>query len=176
MGRIAKIWVKRFKGGPMDEVRSVAMTPETGIEGNAQSGRKRQVTLLAIERWRDAERELGRPADPALRRANILLEGVDLVESRGRTIRLGEVELYVWGETRPCRKMDEASAGLQAALDPEWRAGAHAEVAIGGTVRVGDEVSLGAGATSGDEAGVGAWVGARVGAGVEARVVERATE
>ncbi len=142
MGRVGKIWVKRFKGGPMDVVEAVAMSPEAGIDGNAACSRKRQVTVLSAEAWADAERDLGRSAEPVLRRANILLEDIDLVESRGKGLRLGGVELRIWGETRPCRKMDEASVGLQAALDPGWRAGAHAEVLVAGEVRVGDDVCL----------------------------------
>lgn len=142
MGVLKKIWLKRFKGGPMDRVGSARLTPDAGIEGNAECSRKRHVTAISAEGWRDAERQLGKPVEPTARRANLLLEGIDLVESLGKTLEVGEVKILIWGETRPCRRMEEACAGLQAALDPAWRAGAHGEIIAGGEIREGDAVVL----------------------------------
>ena len=138
MGVVERIWRKRAKRGPMDRLEAVRMDPRSGIEGNADCYRKRQVTILSLESWRDVERELGREVDPATRRTNLLVSGIDLVDSRGKTLQVGDVHIRIWGETRPCRQMEEACDGLQAALDPEWRAGAHGEVVVGGEVRVGD--------------------------------------
>ena len=142
MGEIKKIWVKRFKGGPMDRVDSVRMDQETGVDGNADTSRKRQVTVVSVDGWAAAAAEVGDDVDPIVRRANVLVQGVDLVESRGKTLRLGDVEILLWGETRPCRQMEEACEGLLAALDPEWRGGAHGEIVRGGEVRQGDSASL----------------------------------
>ena len=38
----------------------------------------------------------------------MLVSGVDLVESRGRTLQVGEVAIRINGETRPCRLMEES--------------------------------------------------------------------
>ena len=63
-----------------------------------------------------------------------------LAARRGKTVRVGEIEIRIYGETRPCRRMEESHPGLQAALDPEWRAGAFGEVLSDGEIRIGDEV------------------------------------
>jgi len=119
MGRIAAIWIKRAHRGPMDPVEQVAARAGVGLEGNADQGGKRQVTLLDAARWRDAEAELGARVPHEARRANVLTEGIDYLESRGRVLSLGGVRVRIGGNTRPCERMDEAHAGLRAALGPD---------------------------------------------------------
>jgi MOSC domain-containing protein YiiM len=84
------------------------------------------------------ERELSAAIDPSWRRANLMVSGVDLSESRGRVLAIGAVRLLLHGETRPCERMDEAYLGLRAALAPEWRGGAFGEVLDNGAIRLGD--------------------------------------
>ena len=139
-GRVESIWIKRFKGGPMDGVGSVAATAGRGLAGNANQGGKRQVTLLSAELWSEACRELGLDVDPSLRRANLYLSGVELADHRGRTLRVGPCRILIHGETKPCRQMEEAQAGLQAALFEGWRGGAYGELLDDGEIAVGDRV------------------------------------
>ncbi len=141
MGRVERIWVKRFHGGPMDEVEVARLVPGRGLEGSADADGRRQVTILSAERWARAQDELGAEVDPALRRANLLVSGVDLTESRGRVLAVGTSRIRVKGETRPCRLMDEQHPGLQDALHLDWGGGAHGEVLSGGPVAVGDPVN-----------------------------------
>ncbi|HEX8152376.1 MAG TPA: MOSC domain-containing protein [Thermoanaerobaculia bacterium] len=141
MPTIAAIWIKRFKGGPMDPVLFAELVAGRGLRGNANQGGKRQVTLIAEESWRDAEAALGVTAHPSTRRANVMLRGVDLEKSRGRILRIGDTRLRIYGETRPCHQMEEALPGLRKALDPHWRGGAFAEVLSGGVIRVGDKAA-----------------------------------
>jgi MOSC domain-containing protein YiiM len=139
-GHLETIWIKRAKRGLMDPVESAQANAGRGLEGNADQGGKRQVTLISVESWADATAAVeGEPA-PILRRANLLVAGVDLVESRGKTLQIGEVGIRIYGETRPCRRMEESHPGLQAALDPAWRAGAYGEVLSDGAIKLGDEV------------------------------------
>ena len=142
VGRLERIWVKRSMRGLMDAVDAAEMQTGTGIIGNADQGGRRQVTVLAAERWHRAEAELGIELDPALRRANLLVSGIDLVGSRGRTLAIGAVRLRIGGETRPCRLMDDAHPGLQDALDADWGGGAYATVLDPGTITVGADVTL----------------------------------
>jgi MOSC domain-containing protein YiiM len=143
MGRIAAIWIKRMKRGPMDRVERATLFAGVGIEGNADQGGRRQVTLIDRARWQDAERELGVAVAHTARRANILTEGIDYRESRGKVVALGNVRVRIFGETRPCERMNEAHPRLQEALRPDWRAGAYGEVLDDGEIAVGDGAEWG---------------------------------
>lgn len=147
MGELQAIWIKRGKRGPMDPVDAAELVAGRGLAGNADQGGRRQVTLLERERWEDALAELGDgvEVDPSARRANLLLEGVELRETRGRVLRIGRCRLEIQGETTPCHRMDDAFQGLQEALRPDWRGGAYATVLEGGELRVGQEAAWAAG-------------------------------
>lgn len=140
MGRLQAIWRKRAHRGPMDALASARLAAGEGLAGSADSGGRRQVTVISGDAWERATEALGRPVDPAARRANLLVAGVELRESRGRTLLVGGCRILVGGETKPCHRMDEAAEGLRAALRPEWRGGVYGQVVVGGPVRVGDPV------------------------------------
>ena len=140
MGEIAGIWIKRAHGGVMDRATEAKLVAGRGISGNADQGGRRQITIITEESWRDALGQLGEEVDPSARRANVLVRGVDLENSRGMTLRLGDSVVRVFGETRPCHQMDEARQGLREALKPRWRGGVFGEILEGGTIRVGDSV------------------------------------
>lgn len=139
-GRLEAIWIKRAPGGPMDAVPRATLAPGRGIVGNADQGGWRQVTILDVGAWEVATSELDRPVDPSARRANLLLRGIDLRESRRRVLAVGGCRIGIRGETRPCGLMDEAAPGLRDALGPEWRGGAFGIVIIGGEIALGDRV------------------------------------
>ena len=139
-GRLDRIWIKRFHRGPMDAVERAVLRAGRGLAGNADQGGRRQVTLVARGTWDRVNEALSDDVDPALRRANVLISGIELARTRGRVLRLGPCRLRINGETRPCERMDEAWPGLRAALDPEWRGGVYAEVLDDGEIAVGDAV------------------------------------
>jgi MOSC domain-containing protein YiiM len=140
-GTLDSIWIKRFRRGPMDPAREARLVSGRGIVGNANQGGKRQVTIISREAWETATRELGTDVDPSTRRANLMVSGLELARTRGRILRVGNVRLRVYGETKPCFQMEEARAGLQNALRPDWRGGVFAEVLDDGTIAVGDRVA-----------------------------------
>jgi MOSC domain-containing protein YiiM len=137
-GKLESIWIKRAKGGPMDAVAQAHAVKDRGLVGNADQGGRRQVTVIAREAMEAAGVELGCVVDPRFRRANLMVSGLDLRESRGRVLRIGGLRLEVRGETRPCELMDRALPGLRKALQPEWRGGVYGVVVADGAIRVGD--------------------------------------
>ena len=137
-GEVAAIWLKRFKGGPMDGVPFADAVERRGLAGNANQGGKRQITLIDEARWREAEAALGATIEPSARRANVMLRGVELEATRGRMLMIGGCVVRIYNETRPCYQMDQAYEGLQAALSPRWRAGVYGEIVRGGRIAVGD--------------------------------------
>lgn len=158
-GRLAAIWIKRAKLGPMDPAERAVLVAGHGLVGNADQGRRRQVTLIAADRWHDAlaavAAESGREVDldPSARRANLLVDGLELGGSVGRVLAVGGGRLRVLGETRPCERMEKALPGLKRALEPEWRGGVFAEVLAGDTIAVGDPVAWEEGGPAEDPAG-----------------------
>ena len=144
-GALETIWIKRFKGGPMDPVAEAQLDAGQGLAGNADRGGKRQVTLLEAEAWEAAMRELSATLPPSTRRANLLLRGLALPRDEGegapgRILCVGEARLRLLGPTTPCNLMEQFLPGLEAALRPQWRGGVFGEVVTGGTIHPGDAV------------------------------------
>ncbi|HYF38338.1 MAG TPA: MOSC domain-containing protein [Gemmatimonadales bacterium] len=139
-GRLEAIWIKRSHRGPMDSAPTARLLAGQGILGNVDRSRRRQVTLLAQERWEALMRELGASLSPSSRRANLLVSGMELADSRNRVIQVGTCRLRIGGETRPCERMDEAFPGLRRAMQDDWGGGVFAQVLDDGEIRVGDQV------------------------------------
>lgn len=143
MGRLAGIARRETKRAPMETLESADITLESGVASDFR-GRpgKRQVTLLAGRAWQDACNEVGREIPWITRRSNLLIEGIELPQASGVVISIGEVTLKTTIEVDPCSRMDEQVSGLTKALQPYWRGGVACEVITGGSVKVGDTVSI----------------------------------
>jgi MOSC domain-containing protein YiiM len=125
----------------MERLEQATISVESGVEGDFRGRQShRKVTVVTHEGWEEACRAVGSAVDWTARRANLLIDGLGPLDIASGRLRIGTVVLDIAGETRPCDRMDEACAGLQAALEPGRRAGSYCRVLSGGVVRVGDPV------------------------------------
>jgi MOSC domain-containing protein YiiM len=123
------------------EIAEVSKT--TGVADDFRGkSRNRKVTLLSARVWADICRELGNEIPWTMRRSNLFVEDIDLLQRAGDIIVIGEVRLRVNTEIDPCPRMDEQCSGLTKALGPDWRGGVGCVALSGGTISVGDEVSI----------------------------------
>lgn len=139
-GKLEAIWLKRARRGVMDSQERATLKANRGLVGNTDQGGKRQVTLLDKATWERLMDETGAFLDPSARRANLLISGIELAYSRGRILQIGPVRISIYGETKPCERMDEAHPGLQTAMRPEWGGGAFGQVLDDGEIAIGDTV------------------------------------
>jgi MOSC domain-containing protein YiiM len=138
-GNLIGIARVRELGAPLEEMTSASISLECGIEGDARGAKYgRQVTVLFRDGWEDACRDLGVELPWVTRRANLLLANLERPREAGGLLHIGDVELQITMETRPCHLMDRAREGLRAALRPEWRGGVCCVVRRGGAIKLGD--------------------------------------
>ncbi|MEO8225462.1 MAG: MOSC domain-containing protein [Gammaproteobacteria bacterium] len=144
VGRVLGIARRDVKRGPMLPLTEAEILLTAGVTGDTR-GRPgaRQVTVLSATAWLEACAEAGTDLQWLARRANLLVDGVDLHASTGAVLRLGDaVELLVTGELDPCERMDAAAPGLRRALASEWRGGVTCRVQRGGVLQVGAPARL----------------------------------
>jgi len=133
----------------MEVLDTVEITVEGGLHGDFRGAVKpgargrRQVTLIERDDWEAAMREVGHTIAWQERRANLLVEALDLPQVPGVRLRIGaDVVLEITRETDPCERMEALAPGLRAALSMDWRGGACTRVKTGGRIAVGDEIRI----------------------------------
>lgn len=148
-GRLAGIARHGRPRGPMETLDHVSVTVEAGLAGDFRGAIKpggkgrRQISLIEAVDWAAAIGEIGHDLPWWNRRANLLVEGVDLPQVAGAHVHIGEtVVIEITQECDPCSRMEEIAPGLKAALTPDWRGGALARVIAGGTITVGDVIRI----------------------------------
>ncbi len=148
MGMIAGIARHARPRGPMEVLDRTAITVEAGLDGDFRGAVKpggrgrRQVSLIERGDWEAAMADLGARHHWSARRANLLVDGLDLPQRDGARLRIGEVVLMITKECDPCSRMEEIEPGLKAALTPDWRGGVLAKVISGGVIAVGDRIEV----------------------------------
>ncbi|WP_093064011.1 MOSC domain-containing protein [Sphingomonas sp. OV641] len=148
IGRLAGIARHAFPKSPIEVIEAANVTLEGGIAGDyrgAMKGKpyKRQVTLIERGDWEAAMDDVGHAIPWQERRANLLVEGLDLPQVAGARLRIGaDVILEITRETDPCERMEALAEGLKAALASDWRGGVCTKVVQGGHIAVGDEIRI----------------------------------
>jgi len=143
MGRLLGIAIKEASGAPMKVLEEATVSLTTGIDNDfrGKSG-NRQVTVLSSELWNEACTQLGTNLNWTVRRANLLIEGISIIDTKGYYLYVGDVILEITGETVPCKHMDEAFQGLKDTLAPSWRGGVTCKVIKEGMIRLGTPVEI----------------------------------
>jgi MOSC domain-containing protein YiiM len=142
-GLVEAIHLRPAARMPTRSVASALAIQQRGLVGDHAGTGRREITLVSREAWDAACAELGRSLDPAVRRANLVVSGLPLGELIGQCLAIGQVRIELVGETRPCELMDDlGGVGLCAALRPERRGGVHGRILAGGTIAVGDVVTV----------------------------------
>jgi MOSC domain-containing protein YiiM len=140
-GQVLAIYLRPQRRAPVVSVPRVEAVAGHGLSGDHADGGRRQLTLLACERWREALAAAGGEADFGARRANVLVSGVEIGSLLGQVLRLGpSVTVEILGETTPCARMDKVLPGLRRAMRVDRRGGVFARILTGGPIAVGDLV------------------------------------
>ena len=145
MGEVLGIATRLKVKAPMDVCDQADITFDKGV-GNDSRGKfkgKRQVTVMSKESWDAVCQELNNNAPWTVRRANILISGIELRGTTGQQLRIGDCLLEITGELVPCERMDAQIPGLTNALTSEWRGGVTCKIIEEGKVSVGDKTSIG---------------------------------
>ena len=143
MGRLIGIARREQKRADMEILEDAEVSEHTGVaEDFRGKPGNRQVTVVSAEAWAATCEDLGQQIPWTTRRANLLVEDVQLPRRTGDVIEVGSVRLLITMEVDPCSRMEEQYDGLKAALTPDWRGGVACTVLQGGSVRLGDDVSV----------------------------------
>jgi MOSC domain-containing protein YiiM len=149
MGRVAGIARHDRPLGPMETLDSAELIEGQGVAGDFRGSRKagstgqNGVVLIEASDWANAVDQCGADVPWYERRANLLIEELDIPQQPGTRLRIGrDVLVEITQECAPCERMEALHPGLRAALEPDWRAGARACVLRGGEVSIGDEIRI----------------------------------
>ena len=143
------IAIKRKKREALESVQEASITQRDGIIGDCRGGggtlHRRQITVISLEQWEEACREIRLELPFFARRSNICVSGYSFgPQDKGKKFYAGSggVVLEITGETEPCSRMDEVAPGLQKALAPNWRGGVTCRVVYGGEIKTNQISSI----------------------------------
>lgn len=142
MGKIAAVCISEKKGTQKRDVRTCRLIEHFGLEGDAHAGKwHRQVSLLARESA-DIMRGKGLHVQDGDFGENIVTEGIDLKSLPvGAVLKIGEdVIIRVTQIGKLCHERCAIYYKAGDCIMP--REGIFAEIIRGGTVKVGDKITV----------------------------------
>ncbi len=144
MGKVIGISTRVKKHAPMDELDNAQLTFKKGVaeDSRGKFQNHRQVTVISQESWSDACTDLRKSVPWTTRRANLLISGINLENTKGKHLKVGEIVLEITGELVPCHRMDEQVMGLTKTLETNWRGGVTCRMVSEGNLKKGDEIKL----------------------------------
>lgn len=140
-GKVIAVCISEKKGIQKNEVPSIRLIPEWGIENDAHAGKwHRQVSLLALEKI-EAFRAKGADVDYGAFGENIIIEGFDFRSLPvGTRFRIGEALLELTQIGKECHTHCAIYHQVGDCIMP--REGVFTTVLEGGTVKAGDPVEM----------------------------------
>jgi len=141
MAEVVSIHIAGERNGPAQQLSSAEVMRDYGIEGDWRShaGNSRQLTLIEEEALLATGRELRFTVPDGASRRQVVVRGLTLNATVGKTLRLGSVLVAVTALCHPCENM-ERTIGPGAQLAMANRGGVSARILQGGTLRAGDQV------------------------------------
>jgi MOSC domain-containing protein YiiM len=137
-GTITNLHIARVKGTPSDPVQEATAISGLGLDGDrsAYEGNLRQVLFV------DKEILDGAGLEPGQVKENITVTGMNVAEVKpGQIFTIGDsITLEAVGDCEACSKMDAIRLGLMDQL--QGKRGMLAKVINGGSIKVGDSVSV----------------------------------
>ena len=144
MGEVIGIATREKSKAPMMVHSSAKVSFDNGIGDDSRGLRKgnRQVTVMSSESWDTVCKELDKKIHWTTRRANLIIEGINLENTKGMLLKIGDFTLEITGELNPCNRMDDQVQGLTDALTSNWRGGVTCKILSEGIVNEGDKVTI----------------------------------
>ncbi len=151
-GEVLLIHVAPTAEATPTRVNSVRAEPGRGLEGDRyyarvgtyseKGGPGREVTLIASEVIEVLEAEFGVKLAPGESRRNITTLGIDLNDYVDRELRVGEVVLRGVRLCEPCDHLQKLVGQANTTRSLLHRGGLRCDIVSGGTIRVGDQITL----------------------------------
>ena len=151
-GEIIHIFITSTGGAPLRAVQSVNAVAGQGLEGDrygtgtgtfskSKSTAGMQVTLIESEALEGLEREYGIKLDPSHSRRNLLTRGIALNHLVNCEFTIGAARAKGIKLCEPCGHLEKLTQeGVKKGLT--HRGGLRAQILAGGTIRVGDRITV----------------------------------
>lgn len=133
MGIVLKIAARETENGNMTAL-TTADIDKYGLKKDINTSEDRAISILVKKHWEDACEDLNKQLHWHTRRANFLVDGIEIENSQGKKLKIGSVIAEVTNECKPCGLMEEFCEGLFDALSPHWRGGILCKIIKSGTV------------------------------------------
>lgn len=140
MGKVIGIAAQEKESLPITVYASAKISFENGVADDYRGAQ--QITVITQESWDEVCKELNTKLHWTSSNAQLLIEGIDLVDSGGDILRIGNFYLEIIEANIPDANLENVYVGLKKALEPNWRAGVVAKVYSEGIVNEGDLVTL----------------------------------
>lgn len=144
MGKVIGIAAQQSKDAETVVYASAKVSFNNGIADDYRTSLQngQEIRVITTENWEAVCTELNTKLHWTLSRANIIIEGIDLTNTIGDALRIGNFYLEIIAQNIPDETYDGTFNGLTSSLAKDWRAGIIAKVYSEGFVNEKDEVTL----------------------------------